>query len=326
MYRLSMNKNYKDIGTIPASLKDLWKVGMTRNSMKGIKKIFAIFLVFFTVQPPVFAGLVPDDPKTEEALKANVVDFRDWLMKQLSQFPKSNTAHLTLASRNYGFNPRKKRDFTASQYNQAAKSNWVKCQVMQGLSVLSQQLANTAGTAFAPQSANQLQQSAIQLKQSDDPQFQQVGALYTQEAQALQAGNIQGADQAANPSRRRSPALCRARIPAHPKRKRVGASLQPGRRDGHRQFGRNPGNYGGRPNITGPWDTKFKFPFGDGASPWDIRLGPDKIPDAAFTNAGTNTDPGWGKRRPSAIGRRHREATAITRVGQRGRGTASTIT
>ncbi len=88
MYRLSMNKNYKDIGTIPASLKDLWKVGMTRNSMKGIKKIFAVFLLFFTVQPPVFAGLVPDDPKTEEALKANVVDFRDWLMKQLSQFPK----------------------------------------------------------------------------------------------------------------------------------------------------------------------------------------------------------------------------------------------
>jgi hypothetical protein len=192
-----MNKNYKDIGTIPASLKDLWKVGMTRHSMKVIKKVFAVFLVFFTVQPPAFAGLVPDDPKTEEALKANVVDFRDWLMKQLSQFPKSNTAHLTLASRNYGFNPRKKRDFTASQYNQAAKSNWVKCQVMQGLSVLSQQLANTAGTAFASQSANQLQQSAIQLKQSDDPQFQQVGALYTQEAQALQAGNIQGADQAA---------------------------------------------------------------------------------------------------------------------------------
>ncbi len=197
MYRLSMNKNYKDIGTIPASLKDLWKVGMTRHSMKVIKKVFAVFLVFFTVQPPAFAGLVPDDPKTEEALKANVVDFRDWLMKQLSQFPKSNTAHLTLASRNYGFNPRKKRDFTASQYNQAAKSNWVKCQVMQGLSVLSQQLANTAGTAFASQSANQLQQSAIQLKRSDDPQFQQVGALYTQEAQALQAGNIQGADQAA---------------------------------------------------------------------------------------------------------------------------------
>ena len=220
MYRLSMNKNYKDIGTIPASLKDLWKVGMTRNSMKVIKKVFAVFLGFFTVQPPAFAGLVPDDPKTEEALKANVVDFRDWLMKQLSQFPKSNTAHLTLASRNYGFNPRKKRDFTASQYNQAAKSNWVKCQVMQGLSVLSQQLANTAGTAFASQSANQLQQSAIQLKQSDDPQFQQVGALYTQEAQALQAGISRGPTKrqpksppCPNPMSRRdtSPAKAKAR-------------------------------------------------------------------------------------------------------------------
>ncbi|HXL72191.1 MAG TPA: hypothetical protein VN963_01080, partial [bacterium] len=32
---------------------------------------------------------------------------------------------------------------------------------------------------------------------SDDPQFQQVGTLYNQEAQALQTGNIQAADQTA---------------------------------------------------------------------------------------------------------------------------------
>jgi hypothetical protein len=188
MYRSSINKNNYDIGTIPTSLKDFWKVGM--------KLIFITLLILFLAHSPVIASATPDDPKTEAALKANVVDFRDWLMKQLSQFPKSDPARALV--RSYAVVPRKPHVFTSNQYNQASHSDWVKCQVMQGLSTLSQQLANTAGTAFAPQSASQLQQYATQLKQSDDLQFQQVGALYTQEAQALQAGNIQGADQAAN--------------------------------------------------------------------------------------------------------------------------------
>lgn len=180
----------EEIGTIPTTVSILWKVGMNR--------IFIIFLILFVAHPPVIASNDPDDLKTEEALKANVVDFRDWLMKQLSQFPKVEVARSSLVSRNHAFGPRKKQCFTASQYNQASKSDWVKSQVMQGLSTLSQQLANTAGTAFAPQSASQLQQYSTQLKQSNDPQFQQVGALYSQEAQALQTGNVQGADQAAN--------------------------------------------------------------------------------------------------------------------------------
>ena len=150
------------------------------------------FFLFILWVGPLFADTTSDDAKTQDALKQNVVDFRDWLMKQLSQFPKADP--LKAVSKGYSVAPQKPRAFTASQYNQAAKSDWVKCQVMQGLSLLSQQLANTAGTAFAPQSATQLQQYSTQLQQSDDPQFQQVGALYSQEAQALQSGNIQGAD------------------------------------------------------------------------------------------------------------------------------------
>jgi hypothetical protein len=183
-----MKRMNKEIGTIPTPLSVLWKVGM--------KRIFTTFLILLSAHSQVYAGAVPDDTKTEAALKANVVDFRDWLMKQLSQFPKADPARAMV--RRYAYIPRKQRVITANQYDQAAKSDWVKCQVMQGLSTLSQQLANTAGTAFAPQSASQLQQYAVQLKQSDDPQFQQVGALYTQEAQALQSGNTQGADQAAS--------------------------------------------------------------------------------------------------------------------------------
>ncbi|HEY5037821.1 MAG TPA: hypothetical protein VIJ93_01995 [bacterium] len=161
-------------------------------------KVPFIFFILLLGYQSVLADTTADDAKAQEALKGNVVDFRDWLIKKLSQFPKISQGNLVVIPRRYSSIPQKNRTFAANQYNQATKSNWVKAQVMQGLSTLSQQLANTAGTAFAPQSASQLQQTATQLKQSDDPQFQQIGTLYTQEAQALQTGNIQGADQAAN--------------------------------------------------------------------------------------------------------------------------------
>ncbi|HEY5038260.1 MAG TPA: hypothetical protein VIJ93_04225 [bacterium] len=162
-----------------------------------MKVLFIMFILWLGYQP-LFADTPSDNEKTQTALKGNVVDFRDWLMKQLSQFPKIPQGNPGVLPRRFASNPQKNRVFTANQYNKAAKSDWVKAQVMKGLSTLSQQLANTAGTIFAPQSASQLQLMASQLKQSDDPQFQKIGTLYTQEAQVLQAGDIQGADQAAN--------------------------------------------------------------------------------------------------------------------------------
>ena len=159
--------------------------------------IFSAIMVSLVVQP-LRGDTTADDAKTQEALKNNVTDFRDWLMKQLSQFPKTTTTHNYYSPGSYASIPKRNTCFTANQFNQARKSDWVKCQVMDGLSTLSQQLANTAGTAYAQNSAGQLTQYATQLKQSDDPQFQQIGALYTQEAQALQTGNIQAADQTAN--------------------------------------------------------------------------------------------------------------------------------
>ena len=146
----------------------------------------------------MLADTSTDDGKTQETLRSNVIDFRDWLMKQLSALPKAHSNGNSYASRNYASLSKRSTCFTANQFNQARKSDWAKSQVMDGLSTLSQQLAKTAGTAFAQNSAGQLNQYATQLKQSDDPQFQQIGILYTQEAQALQNGNIQAADQAAN--------------------------------------------------------------------------------------------------------------------------------
>ena len=165
--------------------------------MKGL--LVGFFIVFSGYQI-AFAEPTPDDPKTQEALRNNVIDFRDWFIKQLSRFPKAGQGqgNMALVPRGYASIPRTNQVFTANQYNQASHSNWAKAGIMDGLSTLSQQLTKTAGTAFALDSSNQLQQYATQLKQSDDADFQKIGTLFGQEAQALQTGNIQAADQAAN--------------------------------------------------------------------------------------------------------------------------------
>src|SRR5665213_817665 len=119
------------------------------------------FLIVFLGCHLVLADTTPDDPKTNEALRNNVIEFRDWFMKQLSKFPKADPSRAM--GRSYANVPHQGRVITANQYNQAAKSDWVKKQVMQGLSNLSQQLAKTAGTAIAPQSGSQLQQYSTQL-------------------------------------------------------------------------------------------------------------------------------------------------------------------
>lgn len=162
------------------------------------KLVFLLPFIVLVFVNPLLGDTATDDAKTQEALKANVIDFRDWLMKELSQFPKAPSGCYNNATRKCTSISRRNTCFTANQFNQARKSDWVKSQIMDGLSTLSQQLASTAGTAFAQNSAGQLNQYSTQLKQSDDPQFQQIGVLYTREAQALQTGNIQAADQAAN--------------------------------------------------------------------------------------------------------------------------------
>ena len=134
----------------------------------------------------------------EEAIRKNVTEFRDWMMKRLSQFPKTDSSRSADTHRNYAYGPRKTNLFTADQYNQAGKSNWAKSRIMDGLSTLSRELSKTAGTAFAINSAGELQQYAAQLKQSDDLDFQRIGALYDQQAQALKTGDIQAADRIAN--------------------------------------------------------------------------------------------------------------------------------
>ena len=152
------------------------------------------FALVWSLGQTAWGALNQDDVKTGEAIRKNVTEFRDWMMKRLSQFPKTDSIRAADSRRNYAYAPRGSNIFTADQYNQAGKSNWAKSQIMDSLSILSRELSKTAGTAFAPNSADQLRQYAAQLKQSDDLDFQRIGALYDQQAQALKAGDIQAAD------------------------------------------------------------------------------------------------------------------------------------
>jgi hypothetical protein len=73
-----------------------------------MKQAFIFFLILMFFHLPIFAETTPDDSKTEEALKANVVDFRDWLIKELSQFPKNPPRKYGASFKKVHLNPEKK--------------------------------------------------------------------------------------------------------------------------------------------------------------------------------------------------------------------------
>lgn len=153
-----------------------------------MKRILLLIFLHFGIQP-LWADPVIGEPQTGEELRQNVYGFRDWLIKNL-QFPKGTQRRFASVAGGI------RRPFTSAQYNEAFKSDWVKCQVMNGLATLSEQLSKTVGTAFAPSAVSQLQGYAVQLQGSDDPDFQRIGNLYQQEAQAIQSGNVAATDQA----------------------------------------------------------------------------------------------------------------------------------
>jgi len=99
---------------------------------------------------------MPQDDAREKA-RTNVYEFRDWVMHQLSPFSKGSAPRyqtVTLSKDN--------PVFTASQYNEASKSDWAKARVMDGLTTLSRELSKTAGTAFALSSAKELDRRAVE--------------------------------------------------------------------------------------------------------------------------------------------------------------------
>ncbi len=136
-----------------------------------------------------------NDPDT--IMKTNVHTFREYLGKQADDFQaNSNFNSQTFAyARQYSSNY---KSFGTNKYDQAAKSPYAKAQFMTQLAMRAQQLVQTAGTPAAGQSAQQLNTIGQQMAASSDPQFQQMGQLYQQEAQAIQAGDQTQAAQVAS--------------------------------------------------------------------------------------------------------------------------------
>ncbi len=97
----------------------------------------------------------------------------------------------TLAGKKMGYS--KFNDFPTKD-----DRNWVKGQVIQNVGVLAQALAQTAGTAYAFDSASQLRSNASQLIATGDPTFKQIGGQLNQEASQVEAGNQVGAQNTAN--------------------------------------------------------------------------------------------------------------------------------
>ena len=92
-----------------------------------------------------------------------------------------------------GFGKSGSQKVNGAYYNQVAKSSYEKQQIMQSLSTLAMSLANTAGSAFAFESAKTATTQAAALTASSDPQFQQMGQLLNQEAQQIANNDRVGA-------------------------------------------------------------------------------------------------------------------------------------
>lgn len=74
-------------------------------------------------------------------------------------------------------------------YKSGDSRNYMKDQIIQKVGTLAQALADTAGTAFAFDSSNQLRSQASQLSATGDPYFKQVASILNQEATAVDQGD-----------------------------------------------------------------------------------------------------------------------------------------
>ncbi len=159
---------------------------------------------------------------------------------------------------------------------------------MQGLSTLSQQLANTAGTAFAPQSASQLQQYCHPIATKRRPPVPTDWNSLHPGSPGLASGEYPGGRPSGQPGRRRSPALCSARIPTHPKRKLIGR--KPSTRSSERSsrgLGRSSWNLWRGPNIAGPWNHPIWVRLLGAGQAYRKSLATGQNPGTALNNGGS---------------------------------------
>lgn len=112
------------------------------NRNKTIIRI--LLLIFLTA--PIYAGSIDEE----------TIHIRDSYSDFFRDFPKSGPSQLNMTSipRSAGFGVSNlSPKINSSYYNQVAKSNYEKQQIMQSLSTLAVSLANSAGSAYAFESS-----------------------------------------------------------------------------------------------------------------------------------------------------------------------------
>ena len=158
------------------------------------------FVLLLSLSGTTFAGTINEE----------VIHIRDSYSDFFKDFPRTGSGPgdstqansgpdtTTRIPKSAGFNNSKSSPkLSGDYYNQVAKSSYEKQQIMQTLSTLAMTLANTAGSAYAFESANQAAQQGTALSASSDPQFQKMGQLFTQESQQIANNDRVGADNTA---------------------------------------------------------------------------------------------------------------------------------
>jgi hypothetical protein len=146
----------------------------------------------FLVALPSFAGTISEEMNR---IHQSYVDF-------FKDFPKGDPSHSggsQSSQRQTNFHGSSTGpQVSGNYYNQVAKSNYEKQQIMQTLGTLASGLANSAGSAYAFDSSQKAAQQAAALSASTDPQFQQMGKLFQQESQQIAQNDRAGATNSAN--------------------------------------------------------------------------------------------------------------------------------
>ena len=155
-----------------------------------MKKTTTLILVFLTAFQS-YAGTISEE----------VIHIRDSYVDFFKEFPKQIAAGnaqdpIVPRSANFGASTSAPK-LTKDYYNQVAKSNYEKQQIMQSLGTLALGLANTAGSAYAFDSSQKAAQQSSALLASSDSQFQQMGQLFQQESQQIAQNDRSGASNTA---------------------------------------------------------------------------------------------------------------------------------
>jgi hypothetical protein len=151
--------------------------------------IVRIFLLLVTFVAPAFAGTIDEE----------TIHIRDSYLDFFRDFPKTDSGQqMAMIPRSTGFNGKGGGlKVNGAYYNNIAKDNYEKAQIMQSLSTLALGLANTAGSAYAFESSKTAATQGAALSASSDPQFQQMGQLFTQESTQIAQNDRVAADNTA---------------------------------------------------------------------------------------------------------------------------------